>query len=131
MTHLKLRSFTRDKRYTSKFCHKLILLVIFGGKSTTTSMHLCFLFMMIFKNLYCFQTWTCSPDNLDHTENAASGSGPPARGRSAVTRRHKFDLAARTLLARAGNYVSHPVLCESTTTCLYFKVSVKAILKKI
>lgn len=46
---------------------------------------------------------TCSPDNLDHTENAASGSGPPARGRSAVTRRHKFDLAARTLLARAGN----------------------------
>uniref|UniRef100_A0A8D0YSR9 HECT-type E3 ubiquitin transferase n=1 Tax=Sus scrofa TaxID=9823 RepID=A0A8D0YSR9_PIG len=42
-----------------------------------------------------------SPDNLDHTENAASGSGPPARGRSAVTRRHKFDLAARTLLARA------------------------------
>ncbi|XP_055453781.1 probable E3 ubiquitin-protein ligase HERC1 isoform X7 [Psammomys obesus] len=42
-----------------------------------------------------------NPDNLDHTENAASGSGPPARGRSAVTRRHKFDLAARTLLARA------------------------------
>lgn len=42
-----------------------------------------------------------SPDNVDHTENAASGSGPPARGRSAVTRRHKFDLAARTLLARA------------------------------
>ncbi|KAM5242070.1 putative E3 ubiquitin-protein ligase HERC1 isoform 18-T27 [Hipposideros larvatus] len=42
-----------------------------------------------------------SPDNLDHTENAASGSGQPARGRSAVTRRHKFDLAARTLLARA------------------------------
>ncbi|MBZ3889111.1 putative E3 ubiquitin-protein ligase HERC1 [Sciurus carolinensis] len=42
-----------------------------------------------------------STDNLDHTENAASGSGPPARGRSAVTRRHKFDLAARTLLARA------------------------------
>uniref|UniRef100_H0V6J8 HECT-type E3 ubiquitin transferase n=1 Tax=Cavia porcellus TaxID=10141 RepID=H0V6J8_CAVPO len=45
--------------------------------------------------------FTESPDNLDHTENAASGSGPPARGRSAVTRRHKFDLAARTLLARA------------------------------
>ena len=42
-----------------------------------------------------------SPDNLDHTENAASGSGPPTRGRSTVTRRHKFDLAARTLLARA------------------------------
>uniref|UniRef100_A0A8B9YSC2 HECT-type E3 ubiquitin transferase n=1 Tax=Bos mutus grunniens TaxID=30521 RepID=A0A8B9YSC2_BOSMU len=42
-----------------------------------------------------------SADNLDHAENAASGSGPPARGRSAVTRRHKFDLAARTLLARA------------------------------
>lgn len=43
-----------------------------------------------------------SPDNMDHAENAASGSGPPSRGRSAVTRRHKFDLAARTLLARAG-----------------------------
>ncbi|XP_028637266.1 probable E3 ubiquitin-protein ligase HERC1 [Grammomys surdaster] len=42
-----------------------------------------------------------SPENLDHTENAASGSGPPTRGRSTVTRRHKFDLAARTLLARA------------------------------
>ncbi|XP_055971788.1 probable E3 ubiquitin-protein ligase HERC1 [Sorex fumeus] len=42
-----------------------------------------------------------SPDNLDHTENVASGSGPLPRGRSAVTRRHKFDLAARTLLARA------------------------------
>ncbi|XP_037767220.1 probable E3 ubiquitin-protein ligase HERC1 isoform X1 [Chelonia mydas] len=42
-----------------------------------------------------------SPDNMDHAENAASGSGPPSRGRSAVTRRHKFDLAARTLLARA------------------------------
>ncbi|KAF4017395.1 hypothetical protein G4228_009189 [Cervus hanglu yarkandensis] len=42
-----------------------------------------------------------SADNLDHAENTASGSGPPARGRSAVTRRHKFDLAARTLLARA------------------------------
>uniref|UniRef100_A0A7M4EPI1 HECT-type E3 ubiquitin transferase n=1 Tax=Crocodylus porosus TaxID=8502 RepID=A0A7M4EPI1_CROPO len=42
-----------------------------------------------------------SPDNMDHTENAASGSGPPSRSRSAVTRRHKFDLAARTLLARA------------------------------
>uniref|UniRef100_A0A8C6YER0 HECT-type E3 ubiquitin transferase n=1 Tax=Naja naja TaxID=35670 RepID=A0A8C6YER0_NAJNA len=42
-----------------------------------------------------------SHDNMDHAENAASGSGPVARGRSAVTRRHKFDLAARTLLARA------------------------------
>lgn len=61
--------------------------------------------------LCCFQTCTCSTDNLDHTENAASGSGPPARGRSAVTRRHKFDLAARTLLARAGNYIS-PLLVK-------------------
>ncbi|KAH0619794.1 hypothetical protein JD844_014057 [Phrynosoma platyrhinos] len=42
-----------------------------------------------------------SHDNMDHGENAASGSGPTSRGRSAVTRRHKFDLAARTLLARA------------------------------
>ncbi|OXB82040.1 UNVERIFIED_CONTAM: hypothetical protein H355_004123 [Colinus virginianus] len=42
-----------------------------------------------------------SPDNMDHTDNAASASGPPSRSRSSVTRRHKFDLAARTLLARA------------------------------
>lgn len=74
--------------------------------------------MMVFKNLCCFQPCTCSPDNLDHTENAASGSGPPARGRSAVTRRHKFDLAARTLLARAGNYVL-PSLGESIIEFAY------------
>uniref|UniRef100_A0A8D2LRJ6 HECT-type E3 ubiquitin transferase n=1 Tax=Varanus komodoensis TaxID=61221 RepID=A0A8D2LRJ6_VARKO len=42
-----------------------------------------------------------SHDNMDQAENAASGSGPASRSRSAVTRRHKFDLAARTLLARA------------------------------
>ncbi|KAJ7398001.1 hypothetical protein BTVI_128929 [Pitangus sulphuratus] len=42
-----------------------------------------------------------SPDNMDHVDNAAAASGPPSRSRSAVTRRHKFDLAARTLLARA------------------------------
>ncbi|RMB94614.1 hypothetical protein DUI87_29429 [Hirundo rustica rustica] len=42
-----------------------------------------------------------SPDNLDHVDNAAAASGPPSRSRSSVTRRHKFDLAARTLLARA------------------------------
>lgn len=39
---------------------------------------------------------------MDHVDNAAAASGPPSRSRSAVTRRHKFDLAARTLLARAG-----------------------------
>ena len=55
--------------------------------------------------MHCFQTCTFSADNLDHAENTASGSGPLARGRSAVTRRHKFDLAARTLLARAGKYM--------------------------
>nr|XP_060611660.1 probable E3 ubiquitin-protein ligase HERC1 isoform X2 [Anolis sagrei ordinatus] len=42
-----------------------------------------------------------SHDNMENGENTASGSGPASRGRSAVTRRHKFDLAARTLLARA------------------------------
>ncbi|XP_005987770.1 probable E3 ubiquitin-protein ligase HERC1 isoform X3 [Latimeria chalumnae] len=42
-----------------------------------------------------------SPDGLDHTENAAASNGAHSRGRSAVTRRQKFDLAARTLLARA------------------------------
>lgn len=60
--------------------------------------------------MHCFQICTFSADNLDHAENAASGSGPPARGRSAVTRRHKFDLAARTLLARAGKYMFHILL---------------------
>uniref|UniRef100_A0A3Q1JCX7 HECT-type E3 ubiquitin transferase n=1 Tax=Anabas testudineus TaxID=64144 RepID=A0A3Q1JCX7_ANATE len=34
-------------------------------------------------------------------DSAAASSGAPLRGRSAVGRRHRFDLAARTLLARA------------------------------
>ncbi|XP_017947877.1 probable E3 ubiquitin-protein ligase HERC1 isoform X2 [Xenopus tropicalis] len=42
-----------------------------------------------------------SPDSLEHTENAGASSGQQSRGRSTVTRRQKFDLAARTLLARA------------------------------
>lgn len=75
--------------------------------------------MMVFKNVCCFQTCTYSPDNLDHTENAASGSGPPARGRSAVTRRHKFDLAARTLLARAGKYMFHILLLVEVSYDLF------------
>lgn len=54
--------------------------------------------------IYLQITNSCSPDNMDHVDNAASASGPPSRSRSAVTRRHKFDLAARTLLARAGKY---------------------------
>lgn len=52
--------------------------------------------------IYLLITNSCSPDNMDHVDNAASASGPPSRSRSSVTRRHKFDLAARTLLARAG-----------------------------
>lgn len=55
--------------------------------------------------LSCF--CSSSHENTDHAENAASGSGPVARGRSAVTRRHKFDLAARTLLARAGKSLKY------------------------
>ncbi|XP_030044055.1 putative E3 ubiquitin-protein ligase HERC1 [Microcaecilia unicolor] len=42
-----------------------------------------------------------SSDGLDNTENAAASSGHPSRSRTAVTRRQKFDLAARTLLAGA------------------------------
>ncbi|KAG8440199.1 hypothetical protein GDO86_006116 [Hymenochirus boettgeri] len=42
-----------------------------------------------------------SPDSFEQTENAGASSGQQTRGRSAVTRRQKFDLAARTLLARA------------------------------
>ncbi|XP_053573266.1 probable E3 ubiquitin-protein ligase HERC1 isoform X7 [Bombina bombina] len=42
-----------------------------------------------------------SPDNMEQSENAGSSNGQQTRGRSTVTRRQKFDLAARTLLARA------------------------------
>ncbi|XP_027137274.1 probable E3 ubiquitin-protein ligase HERC1 isoform X2 [Larimichthys crocea] len=41
-----------------------------------------------------------SPEGLDQ-DSAAASSGAPLRGRSAVGRKHRFDLAARTLLARA------------------------------
>ncbi|XP_045564463.1 probable E3 ubiquitin-protein ligase HERC1 isoform X7 [Salmo salar] len=41
-----------------------------------------------------------SPEGLDQ-DSASASSGPTPRGRSAVSRKHRFDLAARTLLARA------------------------------
>ncbi|KAL4641964.1 putative E3 ubiquitin-protein ligase HERC1 isoform X1 [Arapaima gigas] len=41
-----------------------------------------------------------SPDCLDQ-ETASASSGLAPRGRSSVSRKHRFDLAARTLLARA------------------------------
>ncbi|CAK6980322.1 probable E3 ubiquitin-protein ligase HERC1 isoform X7 [Scomber scombrus] len=41
-----------------------------------------------------------SPEGLEQ-DSAAASSGAPLRGRSAVGRKHRFDLAARTLLARA------------------------------
>ncbi|XP_036391158.1 probable E3 ubiquitin-protein ligase HERC1 isoform X2 [Megalops cyprinoides] len=41
-----------------------------------------------------------SPESLDQDTGSAS-SGPTPRGRSAVSRKHRFDLAARTLLSRA------------------------------
>uniref|UniRef100_A0A667Y6L3 HECT-type E3 ubiquitin transferase n=1 Tax=Myripristis murdjan TaxID=586833 RepID=A0A667Y6L3_9TELE len=41
-----------------------------------------------------------SPEGLDQ-DSASASSGPPPRGRSAAGRKHRFDLAARTLLARA------------------------------
>ncbi|XP_055518701.1 probable E3 ubiquitin-protein ligase HERC1 isoform X3 [Leucoraja erinacea] len=43
------------------------------------------------------------PDGLDLEENGSSASVPSSRSRSTVTRRQKFELAARTLLARAGD----------------------------
>lgn len=46
-----------------------------------------------------------SPEGLEQ-ENASSSSGGALRGRSAVGRKHRFDLAARTLLARAGETFS-------------------------
>lgn len=39
---------------------------------------------------------------MEQAENAGASSGQQTRGRSTVTKRQKFDLAARTLLARAG-----------------------------
>ncbi|XP_052358099.1 probable E3 ubiquitin-protein ligase HERC1 [Oncorhynchus keta] len=41
-----------------------------------------------------------SPEGLDQ-DSGSSSAGPTPRGRSAVSRKHRFDLAARTLLARA------------------------------
>uniref|UniRef100_A0A1A7WGI3 HECT-type E3 ubiquitin transferase n=1 Tax=Iconisemion striatum TaxID=60296 RepID=A0A1A7WGI3_9TELE len=41
-----------------------------------------------------------SPEGLDQ-DNASASSSTPVRGRSAAGRKHRFDLAARTLLARA------------------------------
>uniref|UniRef100_A0AAZ3RI90 HECT-type E3 ubiquitin transferase n=1 Tax=Oncorhynchus tshawytscha TaxID=74940 RepID=A0AAZ3RI90_ONCTS len=41
-----------------------------------------------------------SPEGLDQ-DSASASAGPTPRGRSAVSRKHRFDLAARTLLARA------------------------------
>ncbi|XP_054587942.1 probable E3 ubiquitin-protein ligase HERC1 isoform X4 [Nothobranchius furzeri] len=41
-----------------------------------------------------------SPEGLD-PDNASASSSTPIRGRSAAGRKHRFDLAARTLLARA------------------------------
>ncbi|XP_078388638.1 putative E3 ubiquitin-protein ligase HERC1 isoform X9 [Cetorhinus maximus] len=41
------------------------------------------------------------PNRLDQEENGSSNNAPSSRSRSTVTRRQKFELAARTLLARA------------------------------
>lgn len=46
----------------------------------------------------------CSPEGLEQ-DSASASSGAPLRGRSAVGRKHRFDLAARTLLARAGENI--------------------------
>lgn len=46
-----------------------------------------------------------SPEGLDQ-DSASASSNAPLRGRSAAGRKHRFDLAARTLLARAGENIS-------------------------
>lgn len=46
-----------------------------------------------------------SPEGLDQ-DLGSSSAGPTSRGRSAASRKHRFDLAARTLLARAGTGIS-------------------------
>lgn len=47
----------------------------------------------------------CSPEGLEQ-DSASASTGAPLRGRSALGRKHRFDLAARTLLARAGENFS-------------------------
>lgn len=48
----------------------------------------------------------CSPEGLEQ-DSAAASSCTSLRGRSAAGRKHRFDLAARTLLARAGENIKH------------------------
>lgn len=48
--------------------------------------------------LFCV---VCSPEGGEQ-DSASASSSTPLRGRSAAGRKHRFDLAARTLLARAG-----------------------------
>lgn len=46
-----------------------------------------------------------SPEGLEQ-DSASASNGAPLRGRSTAGRKHRFDLAARTLLARAGEIIS-------------------------
>lgn len=64
----------------------------------------CSLMKSTFKNkLICL---IYSPEAMEQ-DSASASSGAPLRGRSAVGRKHRFDLAARTLLARAGENFPH------------------------
>lgn len=77
---------------------KLILCCIII-KITVTDRNL--KFVKMYKNKVCV---FCSPEGLEQ-DSASASSGGPLRGRSAVGRKHRFDLAARTLLARAGKNI--------------------------
>lgn len=69
----------------------------------------------------------CSPEGLEQ-DSASASSGVALRGRSAVGRKHRFDLAARTLLARAGKDFPLCPLLRFSTCSSYFISSHKTFL---
>ncbi|KAI3377882.1 hypothetical protein L3Q82_008463 [Scortum barcoo] len=72
-----------------------------GGKSLDRSPYLCSLGDIASADTAEMEEgFSESPEGLEQ-DSASASSGAPLRGRSAVGRKHRFDLAARTLLARA------------------------------
>ncbi|XP_076011638.1 putative E3 ubiquitin-protein ligase HERC1 isoform X4 [Genypterus blacodes] len=72
-----------------------------GGKSMDRSTYLCSLGDISSADAAEMEEgFSESPEGLEQ-DSASSSGGVPLRGRSAVGRKHRFDLAARTLLARA------------------------------
>uniref|UniRef100_A0A669BGH0 HECT-type E3 ubiquitin transferase n=1 Tax=Oreochromis niloticus TaxID=8128 RepID=A0A669BGH0_ORENI len=75
---------------------------ITGAKSLDKNSYLCSPGVIASADTSEVEEGFSESDNLNHVENFASASSSaPLRGRSAAGRKHRFDLAARTLLARA------------------------------